>query len=336
MASLPSSSYYNSFLSFQLFTHTPCTEVTLAADGRSYCVSTPKGTVSAAHVVHATNAWAAHLLPGMQRKIVPVRVHMTAQRPGRNLGHGIANSPPWAGTRSFVFYSSTSMSAFDYLTQQPPADGASDAKDSKNITADMIYPVPAGELMFGGGARLGGRSEAAILDNIGIADDSQSDFDVEAYLGGALERYFALGWGEEAAESTNGTAKANDADSCWPAGRMKAAWSGIMGLSADEQPWVGRVPRFVSKRAEPKPQSKPSADSASVLLARPGEWISAGFTGEGMTHAWLAGVALAKMMLADPANDKSDSTPDASALPPQFVITEKRWKEADFEKNWAD
>ncbi|KAJ7660862.1 hypothetical protein DFH06DRAFT_1400244 [Mycena polygramma] len=156
---------------------------------------------------------------------------------------------------------------------------------------------------------------------IGITDDSESDFEVSAYLGGALERYFAPGWGEEGTASAPPGQNAEAEDQAWGAGRVKAAWSGIMGLSADGQPWVGRVPQCISKRAEPE---MPSADTS---LARPGEWIAAGFTGEGMTHAWLAGVALANILLG------RESVPDddASALPPQFLITEKRWKEADIE-----
>ncbi|KAJ7038709.1 nucleotide-binding domain-containing protein [Mycena alexandri] len=270
---------------FQLFTHTPCTDIALAADGRSYCIITPKGTLTTAHVIHATNAWAAHLLPGMRRKIVPMRVHMTAQRPGSALGVETADALPWTGTRAFVFYPGTTMFAFDYLTQQPNGDGL-DADNSAKLGSD---------LMFGGGAMLGGRAEA-----------------VTAYLGGALERYFAPGWGEESTSSslraarTAGGSVSASGDDGWGAGRIKAAWTGIMGLSADGQPWVGR---------------------ANLSLARPGEWIAAGFSGEGMTHAWLAGVALARMVLVD----VSVKGKDASALPPQFLITEKRLKEADIE-----
>ncbi|KAJ7019490.1 nucleotide-binding domain-containing protein [Mycena alexandri] len=323
----------NVYPAFQLFTHTPCTDIALAADGRSYCIITPKGTLTTAHVIHATNAWAAHLLPGMRRKIVPMRVHMTAQRPGSALGVETADALPWTGTRAFVFYPGTTMFAFDYLTQQPNGDGLdadNSAKLGSDVSADTGYPAPAGELMFGGGAMLGGRAEAVLLDNIGIADDSGTDFEVTAYLGGALERYFAPGWGEESSTSSSRAARtaggsvSPSGDDGWGAGRIKAAWTGIMGLSADGQPWVGRVPRYASQRAEP---GEPPTPEANLSLARPGEWIAAGFSGEGMTHAWLAGVALARMVLVD----VSVKGKDASALPPQFLITEKRLKEADIE-----
>ncbi|KAF8152841.1 FAD dependent oxidoreductase-domain-containing protein [Mycena galopus ATCC 62051] len=333
----------NDFPSFRLFINTPCTDISLAADGSSYRITTPKGMLGAAHVVHATNAWAAHLLPGMRRKIVPARMYMTAQRPGCVLGQTAAASAPWTGKRAFVFYPSASMTVFDYLTQQPPAGGVKDSSSSHSTeegsisTIDVANPVSAGELMFGGGASIGGRAEAALLDNVGVTDDSQTDFDVTAYLGGALERYFEPGWGAEGgtcatAEKETDAGKVEEGE--WAAGRVKAAWSGLMGISADGQPWVGRVPGSVSGRGEPRNQSTASANVGKSSLASPGEWIAAGFTGEGMTHAWLAGVALAKMVLGD-ANGL-ETAPDAAPLPPQFVITEKRWREANIEELLAD
>jgi glycine/D-amino acid oxidase-like deaminating enzyme len=202
-----------------------------------------------------------------------------------------------------VFYPGTSTFAFDYLTQHPPtpAETAYDtsASEEGNIrTADTVYLAPAGELMFGGGAMLGGRAEATLMDNVGVTDGSQTDFEVTAYLGGTLERYFQPGWGEDGAVSETAMTQGNRE---WEAGRVKAAWSGIMGMSADGQSCVGRVPLCASRHEEPRKPSPPPADAVNHSLAPPGEWIAAGFTGEGMTHAWLAGVALARMVL-----DKAD------------------------------
>ncbi|KAJ7474113.1 nucleotide-binding domain-containing protein [Mycena latifolia] len=297
--------------SFQLFTQTPCTGIS-SGPGGAYLLTTPKGPIATAHVVHATNAWASHLLPALRRTIVPMRVQMTAQRPGSALGAA------WAGTRSFIFYPGKSIFAFDYLTQQLPGDAGFNTDSAKSP-----YPAPAGELMFGGGAMLGGHAESALMDCVGITDDAGEDFVVTAYLGGALERYFAPAWGAEGGSS----AAAAEDTQAWGAGRMKAAWTGIMGLSADGQPWVGRVPTRISERVEPA--AKPESENG---LVPPGEWIAAGFTGEGMTHAWLAGVALARMMRFPEKETLSSKTDNGErALPPPFVITEKRWRNADLE-----
>jgi glycine/D-amino acid oxidase-like deaminating enzyme len=55
-------------------------------------------------------------------------------------------------------------------------------------------------------------------------------------------------------------------------------WTGIMGYSADNQPWVGRVPERLG-----------GADG--------GLWISAGYTGHGMPVAARTGIAVAQMVL---------------------------------------
>ncbi|KAK7065001.1 hypothetical protein R3P38DRAFT_2827471 [Favolaschia claudopus] len=328
---------------FQLFTQTPCTSITHSPSG--YIISTPQSSLTAPHIIHATNAcqWASHLLPGMRTKIIPVRVHMTAQRPGRSLGRDSSSNDSirnWAGKRSFVFYPGASMSFFDYLTQFPlastPFPTSTNFKQGENA-----YPARAGELLFGGGAALGGRGEAAMMENVGVADDSAVDFEIGAYLGGAMERYFE-GWGAEGEGTANDDRKQDKDEEGkgkaeWGRGRMKAAWTGIIGISADGQPWVGRVPETVSGRAQPRVQhqthSKSSAtatisDPAASKLAAPAEWIAAGFTGEGMTHAWLAGVAVARMVLG---SSGTCSERDETALPEQFLITEKRWKDTDWE-----
>ncbi|KAK7008002.1 FAD dependent oxidoreductase, partial [Favolaschia claudopus] len=338
--------------SFHLFTQTPCTSIAQSPSG--YIISTPKGTLKTLHIVHATNAWASHLLPEMRTKIIPVRVHMTAQRPGRSLGRDLTSDSDsfsigsirnWAGKRSFVFYPGASLSFFDYLTQFPlPSTPSSPStlNDSNPVGAaksPFPYPAPEGELLFGGGAALGGSGEAAMMQNVGVADDSAVDFEIGAYLGGAMERYFE-GWGAEGESSLNDDRKQDKAEEVeekeeWGRGRMKAAWTGIIGISADGQPWVGRVPGKVSGRGEPKISSSFSSESkatashsAASNLAAPGEWIAAGFTGEGMTHAWLAGVEVARMVLGSSA---TCSERDETALPEQFLITEKRWKETDWE-----
>lgn len=275
-------------------------------------------------VIHATNAWSSHLLPGMRRKIVPTRLHMSAQRPGQGLmgPEGSPSTAPesWAGKRAFVFYPGTSEFAFDYLTQQPPS--------SDDDTKGPHHLRSSGEFMFGGGAMLGGRAESALFDNVGVVDDSKSEFEVEAYLGGVLERYFS-GWGQEG----NDADLAGGPEKLWGRGRMKALWTGIMGMSADLQPWVGRVPSKVSGRREPAisgtsdKEDETLRSAASNMLTAPGEWIAAGFSGEGMVHAWLSGRSVAHMVLG--VNEKETGSPE---LPSSFLITEKRWKQAKIEE----
>ena len=197
---------------------------------------------------------------------------MTAQRPST----GLAPSP---GARAHILY--YTPPGFDYLTQLPET----------------------GELLFGGGAVQGGR---ITLSELGVSDDSAYNMAIASHIQGALPEYFGrANWGSEGVPGPPpADAGSADSSSPWASGRVKALWTGIMGFSADLQPWVGRVPSAVSGRAVPPPMQMPvyrALTSASPLekrsLAAPGEWVSAGYSGEGVVHAWLCAHALALMLL---------------------------------------
>lgn len=343
-------------------------------------------------MVHATNAWASHLLPPLRKKIIPVRGNMSAQRPGLGLGkileagsvlpsgQDIRDDPrdnkSWLGTRSFVFFSGTTEDRWDYLTQLPVDPPASQQSTS---SSPLHYPPSSGEFMFGGGLIQGGFAERAFFEEVGNVDDSGWNMGVSAYLSGALGVYFGNSWGEEGRDSGSAVAKtigdkfaeAGGADIM--RGRVKKLWGGIIGISADSMPWVGRLPEKVSGRETPTIEAVDPSDSWVVIddgrydefidgnisddaspttgtspmlakaaqrLATPGEWISAGYSGEGMVHAWLSGKALAFMVLGKD-KDGVGSCGDTGVaytdqglqdwFPDVFRVTEKRWKKANID-----
>lgn len=217
---------------------------------------------------------------------------MSAQRPGQSLA---------APERSFVFY--TSAIGYDYLTQLPGGEC---------------------ELMLGGGfAQDGGEGYEAM----GNTDDTTYSKRIGAHLSGVLPRYFGEdNWGKEGVPLGQG-----DSAEDWAEGRVKALWSGILGISVDLLPWVGRLPHAVSGRTEPPPssvvKSKQADDGEWVHVgAAPGEWIAAGYSGEGMVHAWLSGKALAEMILGREAKGGLGEW-----FPDIMRVTEKRWKKAKVE-----
>ena len=239
---------------------------------------------------------------------MPARGTMSAQRPGTSLGASTRD-----GMRSYVFHSGAL--GYDYLTQLPPGPGGSES-----------------ELMFGGGWASASES---VLSDIACADDSSFSVGVASHLAGALPLYFGSdNWGrEKVAESE--PVKDGDRIISWALGRTKAQWGGILGISADGLPWVGRLPPKISGRTVPFPAPSNIIDSATsdkervriaaMRLAPPGEWIAAGYSGEGMVHAWLCGKALAYMVL-DAEDELKEWFPDV------LRITEERWKKANFEK----
>ncbi|KAL3423093.1 oxidoreductase OrdL 1 [Phlyctema vagabunda] len=228
-------------------TRTPVTDITVSSSSNNaypYVLHTPRGKVSAACVIHATEAHASTLISGLRGKLFGVRGTMSAQRPGLDF-------PRTHGERSWSFIHAK---GFDYITQRPAA-----------LTSDE----EGSEVMTGGGLMLGGRG----MDEIGVLQDNDIRTDIGAYLGGILPMVFgAANWGEDA-----------------PGGRMKGLWTGTMGFSADGFPFVGRLHESLTSRKITK------GEKEDVDIR--GEWISAGYGGEGMPQAWLCGVACALMVL---------------------------------------
>ena len=266
-------------------TNTPVESITVSQSGPAgfpYAVRTSRGTIYARHVVHATNAFASQLVPGLRKKITGARAHMSAQRPG--LGF-----PDSAGKRS---WSIVSGGGFDYVTQRP------------STTEGW-----QGDLMIGGGFV---RSLKQGIDQVGVYDDGATlDGLTVAHIAGIFPSIFHPNWGQRAS--------------------MEEVWSGIIALTGDNLPFVGRLGKSFTGRNIQNLQgsSKNTEDS--------GEWIAAGWSGEGMVWAWLAGSALGIMI----AGREQEELPEvvgrpggalASWLPEELLATNKRLRSADISR----
>ncbi|KAM0738980.1 hypothetical protein ACQRIT_006717 [Beauveria bassiana] len=119
-----------------------------------------------------------------------------------------------------------------------------------------------GDVIVGGGFT---RSAAEGLDNIAIWDDSTKDALTMVHVNGILPSIFEPNWGI--------------------GGGLKKSWSGIMGFTGDMRPFVGPVPDARSKKRK---GSSPQVDA--------GQWIAAGFNGQGMVWSWLSGSAVGTMI----------------------------------------
>ncbi|KAJ9603677.1 hypothetical protein H2200_011863 [Cladophialophora chaetospira] len=126
---------------------------------------------------------------------------------------------------------------------------------------DYITQSPGddGSLYLGGGFFQGGPEKD---DDLGNTDDSQLSAQCLEHLEGVAAKAFAHGEGTT----------------------IDKKWTGIMGFTGDGFPLVDRVHSFLSGREEPDPEAG-------------GEWIAAGWDGYGMVHCWLAGKALAHIVL---------------------------------------
>lgn len=270
---------------FEIYTRAPCTSIDEPTSSCPfYTLTTARGVITTPHVVHLTNAYAPALLPALKGVIFPIRETMTAQRPGRNL-----HASTLHGGRSFVFFDSP-RKGFDYLTQLSEGEH---------------------ELMFGAGFE--SRTDSGTNGMYGVHS--------AAHVGGAMPIYFgAESWGAEALPVT----PTDEGVGLWAEGRVKAIWSGLLSESADGMPWVGKVHADVAGRKAPPVSSTPSTLNSNTeklksdVTAAPGEWIAAGYSGEGMVHAWLSSKAVALMLLGE------DLTEVKTWLPEPFSVTEHR------------
>ena len=270
-------------------THTPV-EAILADDPRApkgypYAIQTPRGTIFARNVVHATNGHASHLVPGLRRKITPAQAHMSAQKPGRRFpqDHGAHRS--WG-----VVYAN----GFDYVTQRQPEPDAGGAGHSQ------------GDLLLGGGFV---RSSKQGIDMIGQSDDGTSlDGLMLAHLGGIFPAVFSPNWGGGA--------------------ELRQAWSGTLGFTGDLIPFVGKLGKSLTGR------TPPDAVVAGPGGKESGEWIAAGFSGEGMVWAWLTGTALGVIMSGREEDDMAGGPGWPAGrlqdwFPREIHVSEQRLKSAD-------
>ncbi|CAE7015240.1 hypothetical protein CFE70_002637 [Pyrenophora teres f. teres 0-1] len=147
-------------------------------------------------------------------------------------------------------------------------------------------PNPAGHLMFGGGRRAGN------YPSIGTSDDSIIDEDAAAYLRGALLKVLELDGQTEGLQELQAAAE----------------WTGIMGYSRDDHPWVGKVPD------------------------KDGLWLCGGYTGHGMPNGTLCGKAVIDMVLGELEGRDLSAVQTAMVekghIPSSYILSKERINQA--------
>lgn len=167
---------------------------------------------------------------------------------------------------------------------------------------DYMTQRPSGDIMLGGGAF---RSKNDGLDQIGIWDDSRTDVFTSAYLAGILPIVFS----QEKQKSQSHTQSRY----------LQQHWSGIISLTGDLLPFVGKLDSGV--------YAKNAQGNAA-------EWIAAGYNGEGMVFAWLCGTALGLMIMGSEQEDipVSPGFPGGSLydwFPKELRLDRKRYDRID-------
>ena len=131
-----------------------------------WLLETPCGTLSAETVVLATNGYTAHLYPPLQGVVVPLRGHLTAQRPGINMPKEVLSN-----TYSFIY-----THGYEYMIQQP------------------LGSQFAGDIVIGGGLT---KTADHGLGEYGNTDDSVLNEEITQYLSSTTETFFRENWGTD-------------------------------------------------------------------------------------------------------------------------------------------
>ncbi|MCJ1395378.1 hypothetical protein MMC18_008262, partial [Xylographa bjoerkii] len=199
----------NSRLNLQ--TSTPVVSLTRSKASTSsstskWTVQTPRGTLSAHHVLITTNGYTSYLLPQFRSIIVPVRGEMSALRTPVPL-----LQQPLNHTYAFIGTVGQDRIQDDYLVQRPVSP------DGKG----------GGELMFGGGRT------KAFHEGVDVDSDDMIDDPAAEYLRTKLPQVLNIGTSAHPSAKPRGKGKELSA---------KKEWTGIMGFSRDGHPWVGAVP----------------------------------------------------------------------------------------------
>ncbi|KAH7024768.1 FAD dependent oxidoreductase-domain-containing protein [Microdochium trichocladiopsis] len=150
-------------------TNTPVTAVSWAPDAGEtaypYIIQTPRGPVRAGQVVHCTNGYAGHLLPGLRGKMYPRRGTMSVQRPGPSF-------PRMSGKQSWSFY---------FTPEHDRVVG--------DVETGRYYGFQNGD---SGDLWIGGDRDS--IDSFISTDDSRIDHHADKNLRGVLPRLFGREW----------------------------------------------------------------------------------------------------------------------------------------------
>lgn len=142
-------------------TNTPVTKIEYDPDpahpNHPYVLSTPRGVIRSSRVVHCTNAYSPHLLPGLRGRLYPYRETMTVQ----DLGAGHGELRCWG------------------IIQEPQTDAITGA-----MTSQLLYlqqNLKSGQYFFGGGFNT--------IPEILNTDDTPTDPRTSQYLQSELSSF---------------------------------------------------------------------------------------------------------------------------------------------------
>ncbi|KAF9530082.1 FAD dependent oxidoreductase [Crepidotus variabilis] len=232
---------------------------------RKWALHTPRGPVTCAYVLHASNAYAGHLLPFFKgRSKLQVSSYNPAVALVNQSSNSLSEAPHDFGiipTRGQVILvpSKVPLSSFPWLNAWSGGGGHWEYFFPR--FQHIASPNDQAPFVVLGG----GRQHAGTNFEGGISDDSR----INTQVGKALRRFLGTLF-DGLFDSGQGSRDL-----------VKMEWTGIMGFTKNGDPYVGPVLRPESSNRDNEFE---------------GQYIAAGYTGHGMVRAYACAEALASMI----------------------------------------
>ncbi|KAI0003564.1 FAD dependent oxidoreductase [Xylariaceae sp. FL0662B] len=260
-----------------LFTHCPVTSIsevpaTEGAAARRWNLMTPRGTLETKTVIHCTNAYAAHLLPQLAAVMTPNRAQAHALVPPDQL----AGDKVLKSTMSLRY----GLKHF-YSVAQRPADGI------VLLGCSRVNPVLSARTMEG----LVNADDSKAFDSEVLEDAVSKFWDVMLH-DESCERDGNTPRGPGKVDGANETSVSSGTPSLRHGEGLLHAWTGIIAMTSDSCPFVGRIPGVE------------------------GQWICAGLNGHGMARIFTCAAGLVQLVQGEKWSD--------TGLPECFELTEER------------
>lgn len=243
---------------FYIRTHTPVLSINTPQNWQyRYEAVTSDGIIRCNNIVHATNAFATQLVPGLRGKLTGSLGGMSMRiLPSTQYLKSDCNRPSWCSiVWGDIFEGANSRAAQESEANEEP-----------------------GKLILGGGQSF---SEGWPANLFGVWDDSQTGAAALESISKAFPRIFD-------------DPKLDDVSQ-----EHTQSWSGVVGITGDILPFVGRLNVLQTNRTS-EPQSE--------LIRSSGEYIAAGFSSGGTIWSWLSGTALG-IQIAGTATDEVEGIP---------------------------
>ncbi|KAI1769124.1 FAD dependent oxidoreductase [Hypoxylon sp. FL1150] len=281
---------------FYIRTHTTVLSINTPRDwSYRYEAVTTDGIIRCNNIVHATNAFASQLVPGLRGKLTGSLGGMVTRKlPGIQYLKSGGGRPSWC---SIVLGDKVGRT-HSRAAQQPEAS-----------EGPGILTLGSGQSFSGGWPR----------SLFGVWDDSQTGAAATEPVLGAFPRIFG---GPQLDDDDDDDDEDEDESQ-----ERNLAWSGVVGISGDILPFVGRLNVLQTNRTS-EPQSE--------LIRSSGEYIAAGFGCGGTTLSWLSGTALG-IQIAGTAMDEVEGIPGRpdgplmTWFPRELCISSRRLQDVSLE-----